>query len=328
MNDNTVNFVKNGTINDLNYGIEIEFSNAGNLLNEGTPAYDEDAAESCLNDNAEEWIESHLGCGHQAARELLRHGSLEDFINGFTRYTWDNMVSQEMDSLNENSDASEAGFEDVMGWDHEEEGTRGIVQEYQSHVGNLETTCARVSSLFAAAGNRREVPLNGSCHVHVSVPGSRHSATDQSLLHCCLIYELSQQIDLFPAIVRERMENIGAQMYFRTNALPTTKFSAVHIHQQGTWEFRIFGGMRQKSDIETCLAIAGRTFLAGYRRFLAGEYTISDPGEFRQRFADAMAAGVPMMMVEPAMMPDTQSIVHELIWPQDVAFDMAARSAT
>jgi hypothetical protein len=304
MNDNTVNFLKNGTIDGLNYGVEIEFSDAGNLLNEGSPAYDEDAAESCLNENAEDWVQNHLGCGHQVAREMLRHGSLEDFVNGFTRYSWSDMVSEEMAPMNENNENNEAGYEDVMGWDHEEDGTRGIVQEYQSHVGNLETTCMRVASLMAEAGNRRRVPLNGSCHIHVSVPGSRHSATDQSLLHCCLIFELSQQIDLFPSIVRERMDDIGAQIYFRTSALPTTKFSAVHIHQQGTWEFRIFGGMREKSDIETCLGIAGRTFLAGYRRFLAGEFVISDPSEFRQRFADAMAIGVPMMMTEPALFPN------------------------
>ena len=317
MNDNTVNFIRTGTIDDLNYGVEIEFSDAGNLLNEGSPAYDEDAAESALNDNAEDWLESYLNCGHQVARELLRHGSLEDFVDGFTRYSWSDMVTSEMEAMNENCESSE-GFDDVMGWDHEDDATRGIVQEYQSHVGNFETTCARVASLFAAAGNRRDVPLNGSCHIHVSVPGSQHSATDQSLLHCCLIYELSQQIDLFPSIVRERMADIGAQMYFKTNALPTTKFSAVHIHQQGSWEFRLFGGMREKSDIETCLAIAGRAFLAGYRRFIAGDFTISNPGEFRQRFADAMAAGIPMMMTEPAMIPDAKSIGNELIWPQEL----------
>jgi len=302
MNDNTKNFLENGTIDDLNYGVEIEFSDAGNLFNEGVAPYDEETAEEILNENAEDWVQNHLGCGAQAARELLRHGSLEDFIDGFTRYSWNDMVSQEMDSLNENSDSSEQGYGDVRGWDHEEDGTRGIVQEYQSHVGNFETTCARVSELFAEAGNRRKVPLNGSCHIHVSVPGSRHEATDQSLLHCCLIYELSQQIDLFPSIVRERMDDIGAQVYFRLDALPTTKFSAIHIHHQGTWEFRLFGGMSELAPITTCLAIAGRAFLAGYRRFLAGEYTISDTSEFRQRFAQAMAAGVPMLMVEPVLM--------------------------
>jgi hypothetical protein len=56
MNDNTRKFLTAGTIEDLNYGVEIEFSDAGNLLNEGSPAYDEDAAEYCLNDNAEDWV--------------------------------------------------------------------------------------------------------------------------------------------------------------------------------------------------------------------------------------------------------------------------------
>ena len=303
MNDNTRNFIRTGTIDDLNYGVEIEFSDAGNLFREGVAPYDEDSAEEMLNENAQDWIENHLGCGAQAARELLRHGSLQEFIDGFTRYSWSNMVSNEMDSLNESCESSVEGYEDVRGWDHEEDGTRGIVQEYQSHVGNLETTCARVSELFAESGNQRKVPLNGSCHIHVSVPGSRHEATDQSLLHCCLIYELSQQIDSFPAIVRERMDDIGAQVYFRLDALPTTKFSAVHIHQQGTWEFRIFGGMSELAPITTCLAIAGRAFLAGYRRFLSGEYTILDPSDFRNRFAQAMAAGVQMLMIEPALIP-------------------------
>jgi len=296
MNDNTTKFLENGTIDDLNYGVEIEFSDAGNLHNEGSPAYDEDTAEQCLNENAEDWVENHLGCGSQAARELLRHGSFEDFINGFTRYSWNDMVSQEMDSLNENSESSEESYEDVRGWDHEEDGTRGIVQEYQSHVGNLETTVSRVESLFSLAGSGRRVPLNGSCHIHVSIPGSNHSATDQSLLHCCLIFELSQRISDLPSIVRDRMRDIGAQMYFRFNALPTTKFSAIHIHHQGTWEFRLFGGMRQAPDIETCLRIAGDVFLAGYRRFLAGSYDIQDPAAFRERFAESMELGIPMTM--------------------------------
>jgi len=293
MNANTLEFLASGTIEELNYGIEIEFSNAGNLANESGPQYDEDDAESSLNDNAVDWIENFLGCTSSIARELMRHGSLEDFINGFTRYSWSSFVSDELDSMNENSD-SEPAYDDIDGWNHEEDATSGIVQEYQSKVGTLSKTMERVQWLFKCAGSECKVPLNGSCHIHVSIPGSAHSATNESALHCCLLYELSQHIKEFPEAVIERLNSARARAYFEFSARCTQKFSAIHMHHQGTWEFRLFGHMDDPADIETCLNIAGKAFLSGYKRFASESYSIPSAAEFRNHFSECMELGVAM----------------------------------
>ena len=295
MNQNTIDFLKTGTVAELRYGVEIEFSDAGNLAQECGPRYCSDDAEQSLNDNAEDWLQSHLGCTYQVAREMLRHGTLEDFIDGFTSWSWSSFVESECDSMNENSDYSEdTEFSDVSGWSHCEDGTSGIVREYQSDVGNLEETVENVETLFDEAGRHCVVPLNGSCHIHVSIPGSKHSATNESELHCCLLFELSQRIGRFPQTVRDRMKTERARTYFEFNARCTSKFTTIHLHNLGTWEFRIFGHMTDPREIETCLNIAGETFLAAYRRFNRRDYAIASADEFRTMFAECMETGVPM----------------------------------
>lgn len=287
-------------LNELYFGIEIEFSDAGGLATGSSECpYTEDDAAERLNDSATDTLAGlfgeHDNSAYRIYRTMLLHTDLETIVDTCTHVSWSDLVDSELDNMREGWESDDdEGFEDVSGWNHGPDGTSGIVVEYRTdHPCNYATMQKRVKDLFDHAGDC-EVPTNGSCHVHVSVPGVKHQTSDDdSLLHCCILFELSQMVNEFPKCVHERIED--GDRYFGLSNTPREKFSCVHFHSQGSIEFRLFGHCDNARDALQCVRIAGIAFLRGYARFFAGAYEVKDVREFRSAFALSITDREPML---------------------------------
>jgi hypothetical protein len=286
----------------LHYGVEIEFSDCDELGSgvSSCPYTDDDAVNSLESDATQTLVNYLPGGGdrvvYDIARQILANTDLENAIETCTRFSWSSVVQAELDSMIDNWEGDDSeGFLDVDGWEHCEDGTSGIVQEYKTD-GPLCLTAIieRVNDLMNTAGSPT-VPLNGSCHVHVSVPGAKHTASDKSLLHCCILYELSQFVPEFPTRLYKRLES-SHQSYFSLDGLPTQKYSAVSFHHQGSVEFRLFGHLTDPDEINDCIRWAGLAFLRGYNRFRCGKYAVKDVAAFRTAFKTAVHAHRTMVL--------------------------------
>lgn len=275
--------------NSLLYGIEIEFSECSGLCN----AKSREEWEEDFSDNFFSWLMENIpGMTTQTARFFNNnlHGSIEDFIDQYTPWTYTDVIDRFI------GDADNGEFLEVSGWSNKEEATSGIVREYVTDSPeNFDDTLANVETLFDSAGDWT-IPPNGSCHIHVSVPGMKHSLSEVSALHCCILHELSQFSDLFPSCLQERWEE--CENYFSFLASPGTKMSCVHSHRQGTLEFRLWGAAEDTEDVSMFLKISCAAFLLGNLRFYQGRYDSSlavssqATKRFRDRFRDAMLTGI------------------------------------
>ena len=289
-------------VKSLWYGIEIEFADCGDLGGESQecPYTDSDAEEQLENEPVESLVCRMAGNqsreAYAIAREILDNLSLEDAIDGCTRYFWSDVVQSELDSMIDSWEPDNDGngeFRDIDGWEHCEDGTSGIVREYKTDSPiNLSEMVERINDLMNEAG-KCDVPLNGSCHVHVSVPNAKHTASDKSYLHCCILYELSQFVPSFPRRLMDRLKSSHSS-YFHLDGQPTTKYTAVSFHHQGSVEFRLFGGLTDSDHIADCVRWAGMAFLRGYARFHAGNYSISNIEQFRTAFKASVLDGKAM----------------------------------
>jgi len=176
---------------------------------------------------------------------------------------------------------------EVYGWNHCEDGTSGIVQEYQTdRPCDLPQIFTRVDNLLN--GQSWSIPTDGSCHVHVSIPGMFHRLSPNSRLGQCILAELfsAELVATFPKSLYDRWEN--GMRYFYPTAYHNSKFTALHSHSQGSLEFRMFGHCQSRAEIKKCIELAGIAFVRGYRRFLAGQFVAESIEQFRQKIAICM----------------------------------------
>ena len=280
----------------LKYGIEIEFSKCPGLINEPE---DEDTirqrAMECMADDMTETarvaINRHiingLPCHNRDVANAVARiaeslanaaSSLEDL---YAALDLSNDLDDDADQyasnngMNENTDAT---FDDVTGWTHCDDGTPGILQEYQlDGPMYYHDAVLCVDRLFDSASLRYDghhVPVNGSCHIHISLDGVKHTVADDSMLHACIVWALFDMYDSFPECVQERMCSNNANRYFMPHYPPHTKFSAVHNHRLGTFEFRLFGHVNDTETVERCMQIAASAFIRGYYMFKCGQQNI------------------------------------------------------
>jgi hypothetical protein len=211
----------------------------------------------------------------------------EDSVNQLTSVGYDSLLSQADDDLTAELDSD--SFDSVEGWENKEDATSGIVQEYATEEPtDYNTLEEHVRALFRAAGGDREVPANGSNHIHVSIPGVRHRVSQDSKLHCCILYELAKLCGEADFTERLLYRWANHENYFNFHANPGNKFSALHCHPQGSWEFRLWGGMSCTRDIMQAVKISGLAIIRGYKRYYAGDYRLDDVVEYRNWFADYM----------------------------------------
>ena len=98
------------------------------------------------------------------------------------------------------------------------------------------------------------VDQNCSFHVHLSIEGIQHSYGKRfqaEMLGYLLLNKNKTIVDRL---------NSSATRYFKTE-LTENKFTAVHFHSVlKTWEFRIFGGIKNKETQKKCLLLAYQAY--------------------------------------------------------------------
>jgi len=285
--------------NGLTFGVEIEFSDAGDLY-EREPNREAIASRirSEWDSDPVEFLGNHLpnhGVGDltNVCEWLLEHhnNSLTRIIDEYTETSLRCILDDEIDSVIDNRDVQDnewdgEGFVDLDGWDNCDDATRDIVREYQTSGGvSYDRLEKLVSKLFRYSGEC-VVPKNGSCHTHVQISGVKHSVTFNSVLHCAILYALSQQLDSIPESCKRRIltRDIERQ-YFCLEESPCTKFTAIQCHNQGTWEFRLFGHVNNTEDVMQCVRIAGESIIQGYKLYREG-FDVHDVKQFRKLFAE------------------------------------------
>lgn len=277
---------------ELDYGVEIEFERCDGLTNERPREY----WEELFAENLEDWLLVNVpGMNRQAASYFHRniHGSVEDFIQQFTAADYET----EIERLEEQNSSDD--FADVKGWKTTEESTQGIIVEYVTEDGSgFHDTLERVNTLFHDAGNF-VIPYNGSCHVHINFRGMEHNLSENSALHGCILWELSQLQELFPSCLKSRFE-LFEHKYFCFDNSSQQKMTCVRSHPQGTLEFRLWGAADDTEDVERFLELSCAAFLLGYLRFSEGRYDREifrdcDKAKlFRSQFRDSMLSGNPL----------------------------------
>ena len=125
--------------------------------------------------------------------------------------------------------------------------------------GEIRTVGALTPQQFLSAAtnllnaNHFEVDTGCSFHIHLSVPGVKHSygASLQAEMTAYLLENMRR----LPACVRKRLKSESGKRYAKLH-LSKDKFTAVHFHAQGSWEFRLFGNIDSAVDARRCLLLA------------------------------------------------------------------------
>lgn len=221
-----------------------------------------------------------------AERANLSVGELVDELQFGVELEFD-AFSRCKTQYDDDDDPCGVEWEDVYGWSHCEDGTSGIVQEYQTDEPcGLPDIYSRVDNLLKKQS--WSIPTNGSCHVHVSIPGMSHRLSPNSRLGQCILAELfsTDLVAMFPRSLYDRWEN--GMRYFYPTQYHNHKFTALHSHCQGSLEFRLFGHCQSIAQVKRCIELAGIAFVRGYRRFLSGNYVEESIERFRQKIQDCM----------------------------------------
>jgi hypothetical protein len=101
-----------------------------------------------------------------------------------------------------------------------------------------------------------------SFHTHIKVPGIQHRWGER--MQQALTEYLIENIDEAPATVRQRWATIRNRSHIQPG-ISIEKYSFIHAHPQGTWEFRCFGNVRTAEDGMKCLELAVRALQHAYR---------------------------------------------------------------
>lgn len=133
--------------------------------------------------------------------------------------------------------------------------------------GEIRTLGALKPQEFMAAaialfkGHDFEIDTGCSFHIHLSVPGIKHSY-GKHLQAEMMAYLLENQ-DRLPESVRERLKSDAIR--FCQFKLDSDKMRAVHGHPQRTWEFRLFGNVTTQHEAWRCLLLAIDAMRHAYR---------------------------------------------------------------
>lgn len=133
-----------------------------------------------------------------------------------------------------------------------------------------------------------------SFHIHLSIPNVKHSFGDRFQL--ALVEYLIENIDRLPANVQKRFKNAPKNDYINGLLSSQKKYSFVHAHCQGTWEFRCFGNVQNTIEAMTCLNIAIEAMNYAYQATKAGMALLTDKhdGDIAELFRECLTFTIPV----------------------------------
>lgn len=133
-----------------------------------------------------------------------------------------------------------------------------------------------------------------SFHIHLSIPNVKHSFGDRFQL--ALVEYLIENVERLPANVQERFKKAPKNEYINGLLSSQKKYSFVHAHDQGTWEFRCFGNVQNTSEAMICLNIAIEAMNYAYQATKAGMALLTDKhdGDIAELFKECLTFTTPV----------------------------------
>lgn len=115
-----------------------------------------------------------------------------------------------------------------------------------------------------------DLSIDSGCsfHIHLSLVGMQHKY-GKNLQYNMMKY-LIENFEFWPDSVKKRIKNTK---YYKFD-ITRDKYSMVNFHEQGTWEFRIFGNVTNALDGYKCLILACRALQYAYSMQALGESPI------------------------------------------------------
>lgn len=177
----------------------------------------------------------------------------------------------EFQSVNGVSEDGEGGEEDddhrIMPRDEITAPHIEVGEDSSVRGGEVRTIGALTPQEFMSAaialftGHDFEIDTGCSFHIHLSVPGIKHTY-GKKLQAEMMGFILANQ-DRLPATVKERLRSEAIR--YCAFKLDSDKMRAVHGHPQRTWEFRLFGNVHKPTDAWRCLLLAIDALRHAYR---------------------------------------------------------------
>jgi hypothetical protein len=124
-----------------------------------------------------------------------------------------------------------------------------------------------------------QIDTECSFHIHVGVKGIKHNYGPR--MQAALVQYLIENISRVPASVRQRWVDVENNQYIKGLYESKSKYSFIHKHEQGTWEFRCFGNVKNARDAMQCLDLAieamqfAYSVLTGESSLLSDEYSLT-----------------------------------------------------
>lgn len=178
------------------------------------------------------------------------------------------MDSWKENALDENPDRyyeRSLPYDSVLMPEHVELGDDGSVSGGEIRTVGALTADQFLRALKDVCKLDLEVDTGCSFHIHLSIDGMKHGYGKN--LQFFMMQYLIENFELWPESVKARIKKTN---YYKLE-VSRDKYSMVHFHAQGTWEFRIFGNVLDELDGYRCLILACRAMQYAYRQVLAGK---------------------------------------------------------
>lgn len=161
---------------------------------------------------------------------------------------------QSVNGISEDGDPDyESGVDEEISAPHIEVGSDNSVRGGEVRtLGALKPTEFMAAATALFTGHDFEIDTGCSFHIHLSVPGIRH--TYGTRLQGELMAYILENSHRLPESVRDRLCSDAVR--FCMFKLDRDKMRAVHGHPQRTWEFRLFGNVTNQYDAWKCLLLA------------------------------------------------------------------------
>jgi hypothetical protein len=173
-------------------------------------------------------------------------------------------------------------------------GKDGSVDGYEFRTIGALTYAQFVIASRAAFSLDHTIDEACSFHVHLSIPGVKHSYGDRFQL--ALVEYLIENIGRIPQSVRSRWKGAPSNQYIKGLLSSKNKYSFVYAHEQGTWEFRCFGNVLNTKDGLTCLNIAIEAMAHAYQVTQQSKSLLTDSydGDLCQLFEYCLSYSMPV----------------------------------
>jgi hypothetical protein len=173
-------------------------------------------------------------------------------------------------------------------------GKDGSVEGYEFRTIGALTYAQFVIASRAAFSLDHTIDEACSFHVHLSIPGVKHSYGDRFQL--ALVEYLIENIGRIPQSVRSRWKYAPSNQYIKGLLSSKNKYSFVYAHEQGTWEFRCFGNVHNTKDGLTCLNIAIEAMAHAYQVTQQSKSLLTDSydGDLHELFSECLVYSMPV----------------------------------